>query len=66
MLKQDVNVLMICSKIYVRGIPRELNNMGSPTVQVNDSMARYTTLLGRTGKLQGMSNKAVNKRTQIT
>lgn len=43
------------------GFMRELNNMGFTTVQVNESMARYTTLLGRTGKLQGMSTKQLTK-----
>lgn len=43
------------------GFMRELNNMGFTTVQVNESMARYTTLLGQTGKLQGMSTKQLTK-----
>lgn len=43
------------------GFMRELNNMGFTTVQVNESMARYTTLLGRTGKLQGMSTRQLTK-----
>lgn len=43
------------------GFMRELNNMGFTTVQVNESMARYTTMLGRTGKLQGMSTRELTK-----
>ena len=43
------------------GFMRELNNMGFTTVQVNESMARYTTMLGRTGKLQGMSTRQLTK-----
>jgi len=43
------------------GFMRELNNMGFTTLQVNESMARYTTILGRTGKLQGMSTKQLTK-----
>ena len=43
------------------GFMRELNTMGFTSVQVNESMARYTTILGRTGKLQGMSTKQLTK-----
>ncbi len=43
------------------GFMSELNTMGFTTVQVNESMARYTTILGRTGKLQGMSTKQLTK-----
>ena len=43
------------------GFMRELNNMGFTTLQVNESMARYTTILGRTGKLQDMSTKQLSK-----
>ena len=43
------------------GFMRELNNMGFTTVQVNESMARYTTMLGRTGKLQDMSTRDLTK-----
>ena len=43
------------------GFMSELNTMGFTTLQVNESMARYTTILGRTGKLQGMSTKQLTK-----
>ena len=43
------------------GFMRELNNMGFTSLQVNESMARYTTILGRTNKLQGMSTKDLTK-----
>ena len=43
------------------GFMRELNNMGFTSLQVNESMARYTSILGRTNKLQGMSTRDLTK-----
>ena len=43
------------------GFMRELNNMGFTSLQVNESMARYTTILGRTNKMQGMSTRELTK-----
>lgn len=53
----------LSKEMRTSGMMTQLNALGFTSAEVNEGMSRYTKILGRTGRLQGMSTQQLAQRS---